>query len=42
MLVHLFGVKSFSSVAGYALGKAATDNSHEFSRETLDAVLRDF
>ena len=42
MLVHLFGAKSSPSVAGYALRRTATDNSREYSRETLDAVLRDF
>ena len=42
MLVHIFGAKSSPSVAGYALRKTATDNSHDYSQETLDAVLRDF
>ena len=42
MLVHIFGAKSSPSVAGYALRRTATDNSHDYSQETLDAVLRDF
>ena len=42
MLVHIFGAKSSPSVAGYALRRTATDNSHDYSQDTLDAVLRDF
>lgn len=42
MLVHIFGVKSSPSVAGYALRKTADDNKQDFSREAFDAVLRDF
>lgn len=42
MLVHIFGATSSPSVAGYALRKTAKDNKHEFSPDTIDAVLKDF
>ena len=42
MLVHIFGVKSSPSVAGYALGKTAKDNERDFSPEIIDAVSKDF
>ena len=42
MLVHIFGATSSPSVFGYALRKTATDNTEDFSRETLDAVMQYF
>ena len=42
MLVHTFGVTSSPSVCGYALRKTARDNTEDFSRETIDAVMQYF
>ena len=42
MLVHIFGATSSPSVCGYALRKTATDNTEDFPRETVDAVMQDF
>ena len=42
MLVHIFEATSSPSVCGYALRKTATDNTEDFSRETVDAVRQDF
>lgn len=42
MLVHIFGATSSPSDCGYALKKTARDNNGDFSRETVDAAMRDF
>jgi hypothetical protein len=42
MRVHLFGASSSPAVASYALKRAAEDYASEFSRETCEAVKRDF
>lgn len=42
MLVHIFGAKSFPSVAEYAPQKIAEDHSQDHSKDVLDAVCRDF
>ena len=42
MLVHIFGATSSPSVCGYAPKKTPRDNNGDFSRETVDAAMRDF
>ena len=42
MLVHIFGATSSPSVCGYALRKTATDNTEDFPRETVHAIMQDF
>ena len=42
MLVHILGATSSPSVCGYVLRKTATDNTEDFSRETVDAVMQEF
>jgi hypothetical protein len=40
--LSIFGAKSSPSVAGCALRRTAVDNGQDYSKETLDAVTRDF
>ena len=42
MNVHVFGAKDSPSIANYALKKTAHDNSCDFSKETENAVEKDF
>lgn len=42
MTVHLFGAKSSSSCASYALTKAAEDNEDNYSAEAVNSVKTNF